>query len=915
MNNFAQLSSRPSRTRSWLPLAAAVSAALWQTPARTQQDDSAEGRNQDEGQRPIEEVVAVGRFQSASEQLIDERIDDASVIDALGADSISRLGDSTVADALRRVPGLSLVDDKFVYIRGLGERYSRSYLNGAVVPSPDLTRNVVPLDVFPTSVVQSLQVQKAWAPDVPANFGGGSINIRTLDIPRGFESSFEFSSGFNTENSGTALSYPGGGDDSLGTDDGTRALSPAILSATNRFQGELSVPQIEEILQSENPDATRADAEQFNRELATELNRNIGLREDDISPDVGLRASIGNRFQFSDDWDFGAQAGISYDTEWRERTATLRNPNPNVVGDIDTRRESTESVNISGILNLGLSFTEDHQIGTTSLFLRNTDDEAEVLDFFNENRRIPSGSGFRQYRFEFEERNMRTSQIRGSHYLGEATRDRFPTITGWLDWLPRETRVQWFHSDSTAETDIPNRVTVQSQTDVNPETGEVLNSYVRAINEAAEWRFTDLDDQVDNSGWSINIPVETRNSIIELRGGAEHSDKARTYMQSLWSLGPTDAPLSVRQGPLDQVFSDENVLNPENGFVFGRRGTNNQSYIAATMTDSVFGSVDWTLNDTWRLAAGGRWEDYRQVALDWNPFGNSQTNPQVTTDEDELESRTFTQDEVYPAASFTYMSRFWAETFQLRFGWSETQVRPDLREITDASYVDPVTGILTAGNTGVVPADVTNFDIRAEWFFANGDLFSATLFRKEFLNPIEFFETPASDTTVARQIFNAESAESQGVEIEFLKELGFFGPNVLDTMFIQGNMTFQDTELVAGPTAPSGTNPTRPLAGASDYMLNFMLGYDSSNNRHTASLVFNVFGERLYTGALNGPDAYEQPFRSLDVTYSWYPTNALTFKAKLQNILDESIEIQRGEVVTFEEAPGSNYALSVQWDF
>jgi outer membrane receptor protein involved in Fe transport len=251
------------------------------------------------------------------------------------------------------------------------------------------------------------------------------------------------------------------------------------------------------------------------------------------------------------------------------------------------------------------------------------------------------------------------------------------------------------------------------------------------------------------------------------------------------------------------------------------------------MTDSAWGAVDWTLADTWRFAVGARWEDYRQAALSWNPFGFSQNSPQVTTDVATLEQGTYQADKLYPAASFTYIGSLWADTFQLRLGFSQTSVRPDLRELTASSYIDPVTSDLIRGNPGIVPADVDNFDIRAEWFFSSGDNLTITLYQKDLDNPIEFFEIPASDTTIAREVINAESARVTGIEFEGLKELAFLG-GIFDTMFVQGNVTLQDSELVAGPNANVPTNPVRSLTGASEYMANIMLGFDSRVARHTA---------------------------------------------------------------------------------
>jgi TonB-dependent receptor len=486
--------------------------------------------------------------------------------------------------------------------------------------------------------------------------------------------------------------------------------------------------------------------------------------------------------------------------------------------------------------------------------------------------------------------------------------------------LSEESKFEWFYSASEAQTDIPNQVSIASETVTDLDTGEVLSESVRLTSSAADYRFTELDDEVDHYGWSATVPFELENSYIEASGGWDHAQKARVYRQSQFSLGYLGvSDQTVLEGTLGEVFSDENILasvGPDafaNNIAFDRQGTNSNSYLAATMTDSVWGKVDWTIQDTWRVAVGARWEDYRQAAVDWNPYGFSETSPQVTTDVDELRRGVFNEDRVYPSAGITYMGDFWAETFQLRLGYSETAVRPDLREITDSSYIDPITSDLVRGNPGIVPSDIDSLDLRAEWYFSNGDNLSATLFHKDIENPIEFFEIPASDTTVAREIINAESATIDGIELEFVKELDFLG-RAFETLFVQGNFTVQDSELVAGPNANVPTNPVRPLSGASEYVVNVMLGFDSYEGKHTASLIYNVFGERLYVAGRNGaPDGYEQPFHSLDATYFWYATERLTFKFKAQNILGELIEIRRGDVVTFQEDPGTLVSLGVSW--
>ena len=911
---------KPVRTHKLTPLAFAVGAALGLAQGTAMGQES-----EDEVQAPeIEEVVVVGRAVSATQELINERLADANVVDTLGAETIARLGDSTVGGVLRRLPGLTLVNDQFVYIRGLGERYSSSMLNSALIPSPDLTRNVIPLDIFPTSIVQSLRVQKAWSPNLPANFAGGSVDIRTNSIPDGFLFQIEVGTGYNDLNSDDGITYPGGADDKLGTDDGTRALSQNFLDTVAQFQGEIGVSDIDLFLRRQDPTSTLADAQRLNRELATEINRDARVESKDMPLDNNLKLSVGNNWFIGNDWEVGALVGGNYQQEWRQQTTFRANvafPDERT----NTENETTRSVNVSGTAAFGVKYLEDHSIETTTLYLRNTDDETAVSDFFNENRQISDGLGFRDYRFLFEERELITNQIRGEHYFGSDTRDRFGFVDSIAGWLPTEARINWWYSDSRASTDIPNQAVITAATTTDPVTAEVLDQSVALSNRAAVYRYTELRDDVEDYGWSFNVPLQFGRNYVELSGGTRHDQKTRTYQQLEFSIGPLEvSDPSVLDGPLDDVFSDENILDPNNNFVLDRQGTNQESYIAATMTDSAFGSVDWTYDDTWRVAAGARWEDYRQASIEWNPLGFSLLDPQInlcniidpcdTSDPDFGDSDFegligFQDDKIYPALAVTYMGDLWAETFQLRFGWSETTVRPDLRELTNASYIDPITDDLTRGDPNAVPADVTNFDvITVTTIYPEGDAS-----HKDLENPIEFFESPVSDTKIAREIINAESAEITGVEVEFLKELGFLG-GFMDNFFFQANATFQDTELVAGPNADAPTNPVRPLAGASDWITNLVLGFDSPGAQHSATLVFNTFGERLYTAGRNqAPDSYEQPFNSLDLTYSWYPTDQITVRFKARNLLDDTITIERANVLVFEQDPGSTYSVSFQY--
>lgn len=901
-------------------LAAAIASVLYGTAlsAAAQQQGQPEVQRDNSG--IVEEVVVQGRLLSSAAQLVNERIDDEVVSNLLGSEEIARVGDSTVAAALRRVSGLTLVNDKFIYVRGLGERYSSTTLNGARIPSVDLTRSVIPLDLVPTSVVESLRVQKSYSADQSAAFGGGSIDIRTKSYPDQLVYGAEIGAGYNTENDGEALTYNGGSDDEFGTDDGTRELSSALLDQVNRFRGDIGVQNILNTLRAQGaPGTTFQEAQQINRELASLLNRDISLKETNVGPDYDLKGYVGNSHWIGNDLEVGFLLSGAYEHEWREQTRLNRNfrfPEERT----DEEVESKRSISLTGNGSFGASYGEDHELRYNVLFLRNTDDETGLRTFFNENRQRSEGIGFQNIRQQFEERELLVHQFSGRHVIGPASKDLLGRAlpTELFEWFPEELELSWFYSDSEAQTDIPNQIEVRRQGPTDPVTGEFLSGRVILSPSAMDYRFTELDDEVLDYGWSLQMPfyLDSLDSEVRVAGGYRRTRQARTYEQVQFDLGPVFASdLDTLSLPLGEVFGDANLLDPANDYVFSRSGANNESYIAATFVDAWYGKVDWTWQETWRVSAGLRWEQYQQAALDFNPFGFSVTNPIITTDPDVLANSVFTKRDYYPSVSLTYMSDWMAETFQFRLGYSETVTRPDLREITNASYVDPLTNDLVFGNAGVTPALLTNYDARAEWFFRNGDNFAVSLFYRDIENPVEFFESPASDTNVAREIVNAESAEIYGVEFELLKTLGFID-DWFEVFFVQANVTLQDSELVAGTQANAPTNQKRELANAAPFIINFQLGYDSPDGMHSATMAYNVFDERLFVAGRNGaPDGFEQPFHSLDLTYSWYPTERITLGLKAQNILGESVEIKRQDVTTYEEKIGRNFSLALKWDF
>lgn len=874
---------------------------------------------------PIEEVFILGRLQSSAKDLVLERMEFESVVDLLGAEQIARVGDSTAAAALKRVPGLTLVDGKFIYVRGLGERYSSSLLNGATVPSPDLTRNVIPLDIFPAGIIESIAVQKGFTANMPAAFGGGSINIRTKGIPDQFVFTAEGSLGMNSE-SDTGLSYSGGSDDKWGEDDGTRALGSRISNGLNTYyrsdessEFSLDAASIQATEERNGNDITLADAQAINAQIATDINRDLDISEKSSTfQDQDIGFTIGNVFSLGDNFELGIIGSYDYgiSTRTSERTErSFQDPDD----EFSEERKTVENVSTTLSANIGLRWNDDHLIESKNLIIRNTDDEVAIANIYNSTSPFSSGQGSRNWKYRYEQRELEVFQLTGDHKIGYNTLEAL----SWGEKISflENLEFNWFYSDATATTEIPSETVVKGNISRNTSTGEITSARLLNSLSLMDIRFTDLEDSVESSGWEIKLPITVNDLEMVFSGGGMYDQKTREYEQLDLSLGTanTSAADSL-SGNISDALSDENILNPEYDYAIAYRSGLSRSYVAATTNDAFFGQADFFWDNTWRVVLGARFEEYKQFSAPWQPYRRvgSQIRADFTqTNDSGFPEGTYYQDDIYPSLALTYSTQnFWAQDFNLRFNASQTIIRPDLREVSDSSYRDPLTGIVVSGNPDAIPSDVTNYDIRAEWYFSDGASFTASLFHKEIENPIEYFQREGSEDSITAVIENSESGEVTGIELEWLKNLGFINDTAAQ-FYVSGNLTLSESEITVGTDiATSVTNQNRPLTGASEHVVNLQFGFDSQDGKHAATLVYNVFGERVYSaGVGEEPDSYEQPFNALDLAYSYYPTEQITVKLKMRNLLGEDVIIEKGGVDVFEETVGQSYSLGLKYDY
>ena len=923
----------------------ALSAYAWiGAPALGQADDEPGSAGEEttvEEPRPItvsldqlEEVIVMGRYRAAATDIVSERIESDTPLDILDAEMISRVGDSDVAAALRRVPGLTLVEDKFVYVRGLGERYSSAQLNGAYVPSPDLTRNVLPLDIFPADLIDSVAVHKGYAPELAAAFGGGSVDIRTKKVPEDRVFGVDFKTGLNTV-SGNSLSYPGGSKDKWGVDDGTRALASEISSAIDNYRGSFSPLTILRTAVEGVEVGDIYQARAVNRQIGTFLNRDIDLQPQELREDVEADLMAGHRVYLSDEIDVGVLVLGSYSSDWRlKERFNRRFANPDT--DFSFTERTVNEVDVTGSLNVGVRVSDDHEIGGMRLLLRNTEDEVSSSKTcsqgqFNDCFDASSPSQGRITSIRFEERELLLTQFDGTHLLGGATIDAIARDLPFFEWFARfeGAYVNWYYTDAMATTSIPNEVRVSGQETLTEPNGAVQQYRVRATGTAADYRFSELRDQVENFGFDFMVPFLIKGYDLELSGGYDYARKARNYKQTSLGLGSTSGRFGgISSDTPSVVFSDANLLNLDYllTVLVGIGEFGSESYMAAQIIDAGYGKFDLQMPNDWRVSGGLRQEIFKQlsVPVDWLEYQGSRIGVNSEEDAQALADAILITDDWYPSLSVSRtrtMPFLWdADQFQLRAGVSRTVARPDIRETTESTYIDPITEARVRGNPHLEVSDLVSYDLRFEWYWDSGDSFSTSLFYKDIDKPIETVQGGATEDNIRFNFVNAESAQVYGIEVEWLKALGFLREHVADWMdafYLSGNTTLSGSQIDIPPGSGVGniTNQTRRLTQQSNWVVNLQLGFDSFDGVHGATLVYNAFGERIFFAGIDGlPDGYEQPFHSLDVVYSWYPTDRMTVKARFKNLLGSQIEVKQGDVSIIEQNIGTTGSISLSWE-
>jgi hypothetical protein len=864
------------------------------------------------------------RVQGGIASLIEETRQSSQVVNLIGQEQLGRTGDADAAEALKRVTGLTVVDGRFVYVRGMGERYSISYLNDTRLPSPEIDRRVVPLDLFPTEVIESIQIQKSYSPDLLGNFGGGAVNIRSLGIPddrykRRLRTTINASVSYNQGTSLTERLVPDGGSlDWLGVDDGTRALPDAVADdylqeGSTITGGGFTEEELEKIGES-FPDTLQPEEERLPLNYSSSV-------------------SVRDKIELGENRSFGFATSLAYNNSWNY-SEPVRNTYALAPGgsfNQDTTYESdltSRDVDISALLDLAYNHNRRTDVQTTSLLIRATDSVVDqYTGFFSDDSKYLQAT--EQYWIEQTLFNQSIDSTIGLNFWNEADLN--------IDYaFSIANRYEPDHRVITYE---------DQQSDDGSYDEETRILFDRPT---LNYRlFNDVRDIVNDAAVSMSVPIFWfRDSPPDfLDFGVSGMLQNREADTRRFNYNYTQSDDALSEDP-DDLFTDE-YIGELLTFTENTEATDN--YSADHLVLGGYFSADVLLFGDLRMDAGTRVEYSLQEVTTFDFFTG-----------EELEPESLETVDLLPAVSFTLPT---SDRSQLRFGGSRTVNRPGLRELSEAPKFGQPGAPVLRGNPELNRAVLYNADLRWEAYLAERESFSIGGFYKYFQDPIETLQLfGAADP---RTYINVPSAFNVGAEVEWQLQFRYLsdilrnymvglnfdslererrwrrGLGVISSFFrdlrTTGNFAYIYSRVDYGTsegdiTVNVGgdqvgvalTSTERPLQGQSPWVLNTSLGYENSvswsQERPVYTSVFfnyNVSGPRIVSlGSEGVPDTYEQPFHKLDLVVKQQFNYVFTLSAKVENILnlpEEETLGQDGDTVN-KSRRGRSFSLSVNFD-
>jgi outer membrane receptor protein involved in Fe transport len=778
---------------------------------------------------PGADIVVTGRRTTNVSQAAPQ------VVNVLSAADIKRTGEGDIAGSLQRVTGLSVVSGGYVYVRGLGDRYSLALLNGSPLPSPEPLKRVVPLDIFPTSVIASTLVQKSYSANFPGEFGGGVINLTTKAIPTESYLELGFGSSANTETSGQmGYTYYGSKSDWTGFDDGTRDLPSGLRAILNS-----GVPF------SNQPRATlQAAAMQLQNSNTTVLQRTNSLPFNfSGSFNAGTAMDVGS------DGRLGIIATGSYSNKWRTRSS-LQQASLDVAkgaGKNFIQVSTDNQVTVNGLLGFGLELG-DQKLRWTNLYIRDTLKRGALA--IGQNDGQIQGADYMNQSTAWYERQLIDTQLVGEFKLGDLSLDVRGGYANSQREAPYEREFVYVRS---------NRALT-----VDPVGDRFINLLNRQRGDASV-TFSDLNEDLWSAGADLSYKVSP---ALTLTAGYAFTDTKRTSSRYELHYDATNLPIPVQQLRPDYLVSDSTIQYFN--LTLLDFSSNYPVYDAALRVHSGYAQVQVEPFDGISLNAGVRYEKGRQSVTGVDVYNTGLTPTNGINKEYWL-----------PAVTLTVEA---AKGLQFRASGSKTIARPQFRELIAQPFLDTESNRFYRGNPFLQDSQLWNADIRAEWYMGREERITAAAFYKKIDNPIETYTTITDTYNVTTSFANAPEATLYGAEFELQKYIPLDGWN---SSFFQsrrialiGNYTYTQSKLKvqAGDTTipytyTTGALPAAsdyflngvPLTGQSDHLVNVQLGLEDTDRLSQQTLLLTYASPRVTSRGPNlQPDIKEKPGLTLD---------------------------------------------------
>ena len=819
----------------------------------------------------VEEILVLGR------NIPEPMRETSEVATFLQPEDLKRQGDDNAAEALTRMTGLSLTGGKFIYVRGLGERYSSALLNGSPLPSPEPLARVVPLDLFPASILSGTIVQKTYSPNYSGEFGGGVIDLQTLTTPDEPFFSIGISTGGNTETTfQDGITYFGSDYDFMGYDDGTRR-TPRKLEAVNKDRLRIS-----------EANYTDRELQLIGRDFVN-APLNLIQKKNVLPANFGFDAAGGNAFDVGIG-TIGVLGVAGFDSGWKNRQGIqqegiVQNGEISPLKDYEFRSTSYDAT-VNGLVGLSFESTDSaHVVRWTNLYIHTTTKEARIREGKDADA---AGQGLvRDDYTEWFERSLISTQLAGSSEFGDFELKWRGAFARSVRNSPYEKGIRYSLVDTN-----------------NNETSDPGEPYRHDGSSVQNYtRFGEVEDDVASFGVDGKYTFAlSDNRDVVVSGGFAWLDNDRAAISREFRLLALNnaVPIDTQESRVDYLLSDFNI-GPD---LFTLRETTGAdgaaAYKAALETKAGWFQVDAEIIPLLRVAVGARYEDATQsiTPIDiFAPGGGALPGPAP------LENQYW-----LPAATVTW--NFY-EDMQLRFGASKTIARPQFRELAPQTYLDPDSDKVYIGNPYLVDSELLNLDARYEWYFDKGQSFTFGVFYKGIDKPVETIVNEAGGLTPQTTFLNAPKAILYGAEID--GKLYFDIP--LEAQWftdkrwlLSANYTWTKSEVQVGTGDEvfplSGGGAPRPaidyvqdgdqLQGQSEHLFNVQFGWEDDNAKSQATLLLGYVSERISARGRTGfPDLVQEPGVILDFTYRKgveVMGKELEFGFEARNLLGEDFE-------------------------